>query len=446
MKDAEAGAEKQITEPHKSDIINECEPSDTSCAWGGNNMRILLILLVGIVGRVTVAMSNASLGRKQDFVPSIHAVQNLRECIYLRKHELLGSGRSGCRQNVFFGFLKLVDKFPEEQTGDIFLLILFILLDVFGAILVRNVVEVYSDRVRKSRPGGVNKIENSLLAFAIIFLHPYAILACGSLSTGSVSRLTVLLSLKHCIKKEYIFATASLTFSLYCDSAMMIILFPMIVCLSTDSAGTHYGENTRWKVQIKKNIIDMRVFSCCCLSVFVLFVASNYVLALYLSEDMLAWDEILWRFNFNENCPNPGLSWYFFAEVFNRFRQYFVFMFNAFPGSIVLPLSIRFIDCPITGLTSLLIISSMVTPYTNFSDLVLPTALYPVCNICSKNTILNFITISGLSATSTMIFVMKRKWLVYGTGNANYLYNQNLAFCMLHFVYLSSTVFSRRQK
>ena len=44
---------------------------------------------------------------------------------------------------------------------------------------------------------------------------------------------------------------------------------------------------------------------------------------------------------FKDLSPNIGLYWYFFAQIFDRFRTYFIATFNGTPFLLVAPICIR---------------------------------------------------------------------------------------------------------
>jgi hypothetical protein len=46
-------------------------------------------------------------------------------------------------------------------------------------------------------------------------------------------------------------------------------------------------------------------------------------------------------------APNLGLWWYFFAEIFDHFRSFFLFVFNIQPLLLLLPISLRLARRPV---------------------------------------------------------------------------------------------------
>jgi phosphatidylinositol glycan class U len=96
--------------------------------------------------------------------------------------------------------------------------------------------------------------------------------------------------------------------------------------------------------------------------------------------------------------PNMGLWWYFFAEIFEHFRAFFIFVFHAQSILLLVPLTIRLQQTPLV----LAVIACMLMAlfkarpflrgyaaadtatddrlqsYTSVSDLALCTALLPV--------------------------------------------------------------------
>ena len=56
---------------------------------------------------------------------------------------------------------------------------------------------------------------------------------------------------------------------------------------------------------------------------------------------------------FQDLTPNVGLYWYFFAQIFSRFRTYFLVTFNVLPFLLVAPILIRLKEIPVAAIVSL---------------------------------------------------------------------------------------------
>ena len=76
--------------------------------------------------------------------------------------------------------------------------------------------------------------------------------------------------------------------------------------------------------------------------------------------------------------PNVGLWWYFFIEMFDSFREFFLGVFWLHLASYVGGLCIRFRRQPLLVITTLLGIFAIFKPYPSISDTSLYLALLPL--------------------------------------------------------------------
>lgn len=76
--------------------------------------------------------------------------------------------------------------------------------------------------------------------------------------------------------------------------------------------------------------------------------------------------------------PNIGLWWYFFIEMFDSFREFFLGVFWLHLGGYVGGLSIRLRTQPLFVITTLLGLFAIFKPYPNISDTSLYFALLPL--------------------------------------------------------------------
>ena len=76
--------------------------------------------------------------------------------------------------------------------------------------------------------------------------------------------------------------------------------------------------------------------------------------------------------------PNVGLWWYFFIEMFDSFREFFLGVFWLHLGSYVGGLSFRVRRQPLFVITSMLGIFAIFKPYPSISDISLYFAVLPL--------------------------------------------------------------------
>ena len=135
-----------------------------------------------------------------------------------------------------------------------------------------------------------------------------------------------------------------------------------------------------------------------------------------------------WALGLHDLSPNVGVFWYFFTEVFGRFRSYFLFLFHIHPYLYVAPLTIRFWTQP-TSLVGLCIaVFTVFKSYPSLSDVSLPLAL-----LCAQPRVVLLMRslplfLGGLSLVILLMPLMWHLWLYPSSGNSNYFYGVTLAY------------------
>jgi phosphatidylinositol glycan class U len=126
--------------------------------------------------------------------------------------------------------------------------------------------------------------------------------------------------------------------------------------------------------------------------------------------------------------PSVGTQWYLFQLMFERFRNYFAVVFGGHAFLYVLPMCIRLGSLPhaladATAMTMLLFRSA--PSLVDFVFMLCLVISHP--RIVARMRMLTFIGV-GIWIPLLMLPVMIHVWLNAGTGNANYLYFQSLAY------------------
>ncbi|KAL2090632.1 hypothetical protein ACEWY4_012895 [Coilia grayii] len=126
--------------------------------------------------------------------------------------------------------------------------------------------------------------------------------------------------------------------------------------------------------------------------------------------------------------PNIGLFWYFFAEMFEHFRLFFicVFQINVFFYSI--PLSIKLKDHPVFLMFMQIAIISIFKSYPTVGDIALYMAFLPVWNHLYRFLRNIFLVCCVLLACSALFPVLWHLWIYAGSANSNFYYAITLLF------------------
>lgn len=142
--------------------------------------------------------------------------------------------------------------------------------------------------------------------------------------------------------------------------------------------------------------------------------------------------------------PNVGLWWYFFIEMFDSFRSFFLAVFWLHLSSYVGGLCVRIRTQPLVVLTLLLGIFAIFKPYPSISDTSLFLALVPLYRHVFPLMRYTFVVAAVVIYATFLGPAFYYLWIYAGSGNANFFYaitlvwglGQSLLVCDLTFAVL----------
>jgi phosphatidylinositol glycan class U len=127
--------------------------------------------------------------------------------------------------------------------------------------------------------------------------------------------------------------------------------------------------------------------------------------------------------------PSMGLHWYFFVQMFDRFRSYFTVFVAGVPAMFILPLTIRLHRYPSVLVATFPLLWSVFRPTTTVHNLTLGlllAMLNPRTIVRMRNS--SLISLFALPVPVLLFITFHRMWLVTGNGNPNYIYFQCFAY------------------
>ncbi|KAH6790767.1 GPI transamidase subunit PIG-U [Perilla frutescens var. frutescens] len=138
--------------------------------------------------------------------------------------------------------------------------------------------------------------------------------------------------------------------------------------------------------------------------------------------------------------PNIGVLWYFFAEVFDFFRNFFLIVFHVNILFMILPLAIRLNHRPCFLAFVYLAVSSMLKSYPSVGD----SALYLSLLVLFVNELaemqFTFFLFCGYVGISLLSPVMHNLWIWRGTGNANFYFATAMGYACFQIILVVESV------
>ncbi|XP_031697706.1 phosphatidylinositol glycan anchor biosynthesis class U protein, partial [Anarrhichthys ocellatus] len=126
--------------------------------------------------------------------------------------------------------------------------------------------------------------------------------------------------------------------------------------------------------------------------------------------------------------PNIGLFWYFFAEMFEHFRLFFLCVFQINVFFYTVPLSIKLKDHPVFLIFMQLAVISIFKSYPTVGDISLYMAFLPVWSHLHRFLRNIFLVSCVLLACSALFPVLWHLWIYAGSANSNFYYAITLLF------------------
>jgi GPI-anchor transamidase subunit U len=141
--------------------------------------------------------------------------------------------------------------------------------------------------------------------------------------------------------------------------------------------------------------------------------------------------------------PSIGIFWYFFTEMFDHFRELFLYTFQ-FNTTILylIPLSLIFKNEPEFLFAILLSLTTIFRSYPCIGDICFYLSLIPLWSRFSSFMAHNFIVISTFIITSVLGPVVYYLWIYENSANANFFFGVTLVFCTANIFLVTDMIFS----
>jgi GPI-anchor transamidase subunit U len=157
--------------------------------------------------------------------------------------------------------------------------------------------------------------------------------------------------------------------------------------------------------------------------------------------------EFLWstygiQLTLTDLTPNVGLWWYFFIEMFDSFRSFFLAVFWLHLSSYVGGLSIRIRTQPLVVLALLTGIFSIFKPYPSIADISLFLGMVPLFRHLFPLMRYSFVTAATIMYATFLGPAFYHLWIYAGSGNANFFYAITLVWSLGQSLLVSDMTFA----
>lgn len=145
---------------------------------------------------------------------------------------------------------------------------------------------------------------------------------------------------------------------------------------------------------------------------------------------------------FSDLTPNIGLWWYFFTEMFEFFRSFFMGVFQIYVAAFSLPVTIRFKENPLFALATMAGISTLLKSYPEVGDIgfyfTLLALFKPIFPLLKYGIPVTLALLYSAALTPTFYHL----WIYLGSGNSNFFYAITLVYALAMTIMLSDSVWA----
>ncbi|KAI0178965.1 PIG-U-domain-containing protein [Hypoxylon sp. FL1284] len=359
----------------------------------------------------------------------VTSFKRLQEGLFLYNHNV--SPYDGGVYHQAPLLLPLFSLLPDPSTYPIFTYLLYIIVDLLSADALYKIAE--SGEASTSRLFTSARKErrwSGYIVAALFLFNPFTIATCMARPTNVFTTCAVLHAAAKAISGNPFTSMLTLSFATYL-SMYPVLLLPPLVLLAYDRQ--HASKRTSSLLQFAGINVGVLAF---CLSVLFLgsylltgsweFVASTYGIQLTLTD----------------LTPNVGLWWYFFVEMFDSFRAFFLAVFWLHLSCYVGGLSIRIRSQPLAVLTLLAGIFAIFKPYPSIADTNLFLAMVPLFRHVFPLMRYAFVATSTILYSTFLGPAFYYLWIYAGSGNANFFYAITLVWSLGQSLLVSDLTFA----
>ncbi|KAJ5675584.1 hypothetical protein N7462_008481 [Penicillium macrosclerotiorum] len=262
--------------------------------------------------------------------------------------------------------------------------------------------------------------------------NPFTIATCLARSTSVFTTTGILFAISNAVDGNSFNAMLALAFASYLSLYPALLFVPLILlCYDQRVQGTGSQSNIILFILQHGGILVASVSGLLGLSFLITGSFWEYVSATYGFHLLVP-----------DLTPNVGLWWYFFIEMFDSFRGFFLGVFWLHLASYVGGMTARLRRQPLFVITSLLGVFAIFKPYPSISDASLYFAVLPLYRHLFPLMRYTFFAISAILYSSLLGPAFYHLWIYAGSGNANFFYAITLVWSLGLSILLADSIFA----
>lgn len=409
------------------------------------NFQLYVVIGVGVAVRLWLFSSNVSdyFAERNEFVTPLTAWKRVVEGLAL--HRIGVSPYIGDVYHEMPLTLRLWNYF--DRTFDDTVKYVFVALDVATALvlyqvatnLVAYLLQRQVEDVKKYDVSSVKLILKAdvlawsrLYVLCVYLLNPLSIASCVAKSTAVLNNLAVALVFLFTLKANRFAVSIFIAVATYLSLYPIVLVVPAAIFIAQKDSNSINLRNHIAVISVVQTVI------CTCCAVGLLLYGSH--------ELQGSWNFLEPTYGFILNVPdltpNIGIFWYFFTEMFEHFRLFFICVFQIHAFIYVVPLSIRLHHQPIFLMYILIALMAIFKSYPSYADLAFYISLLPLWRHVMGYMRNNFVITVMFAVCVVLAPVLWHLWVQAGSANANFYFAITLVVCSAQIFLVTDLLFA----
>ncbi|RMJ27580.1 GPI transamidase component [Aspergillus sp. HF37] len=259
-----------------------------------------------------------------------------------------------------------------------------------------------------------------------------AITSCLGRSTTVLTSTGILYAVSNAVSGNFLNSMLALGFASYLSIYPALLFIPLVIlCYDIEAQRTTPPSSA--------TLFTLRLFG-----ILLASVAGLLGISALIVEDFGEFISATYGFQLlvPDLTPNVGLWWYFFVEIFDSFREFFLGVFWLHLAAYVGGFTVRLRRQPLFIITSLLGVFAIFKPYPSISDVSLYFALLPLYRHLFPLMRYPFVASSALLYATLLGPAFYHLWIYAGSGNANFFYAITLVWSLGLSIVLADSIFA----
>src|SRR6218665_929129 len=276
---------------------------------------------------------------------------------------------------------------------------------------------------------------NRVYVVGAFMLNPLSIASCVAKSTAVLNNLVVALAMLFILKGNRVGSSIFIAAAAYLSMYPIMLVVPAAIFIAQKESKSTTGKFP--KIQLA--VISAIQTTVCTVSALGLLLFTSHSL-------QGSWNFLTSTYGFiltvPDLTPNIGIFWYFFTEMFEHFRLFFICVFQIHAFIYVVPLTFRLHRHPIFLMYMLIALTAVFKSYLSYADVAFYISLLPMWRHVMSYMRNNFVVSVMFAVCVGLAPVLWHLWVQAGSANANFYFAITLVICSAQIFLITDLLFA----